>query len=694
LKRLSTYLFVLFFLLVNTGQAQKEGLNWYFGVHAGLSFHNGFPEALNDGALSTVEGCSSISSASGALQLYTDGIKVYNWKHWVMFNGANLMGSPDATQSGVIVPVPDDTTLYYVFTVSSLGVGQPHDGFRYSLVDMTMDGGYGGISQEKKNVLLAPLTTERVTSVHHKNDYGIWVIMHEWESSRFRAYLITTDSASIANPVISEVGSYHGQQDDHNRNGIGYMKVSPDGRKLAVAIMGQNIVEVFDFNDTTGYLSNPIVLPVDTMPYGVEFSAGAAFLYCSERKGDQIYQWNMLAGSTQDIIDSRVVVGVLDNPFGGALQMASDGRIYIARKSKFYLGMIKYPYLEGMDCEFHEFGVDLKGGQSKEGLPTFIQSYFNNLWIIPENECIDEEIFFTINSGINIDSLHWDFGDPASTSNEMWGDSVSHYFTAPGTYTVTATCYHLITETVITKEMKILALPDVELGSDMTICRYDTATFFAGNDFLTYIWNDDPLNFLPYYNSTIEEQITIVVTNTCGIDFDTVSLYIQELPVVDLGQDTSLMYETVIELDAGMQDEYEWQDGSINSYYIADYPGFYWVDVYDDLGCKSSDSIRIEPIPFKIYVPNVFTPNNDNLNDEFEVFTTYEVDIEFEMMIFNRWGELVYETRSINEFWDGSFNDEPCPVEVYTWVINASTFEDNIFFGGPTMITGTVSILR
>ena len=188
--------------------------------------------------------------------------------------------------------------------------------------------------------------------------------------------------------------------------------------------------------------------------------------------------------------------------------------------------------------------------------------------------------------------------------------------------------------------------------------------------------------------------MTVVVTNTCGIDFETVNLVIRELPVVDLGPDTAMMYETVIDLDAGMHDEYVWQDESGNSFYVVDFPGTYWVEVYDDLGCKSTDTIHVEPIPFKIHVPTAFSPNDDMFNDVFEIFTSYEVDIEYEMMIFDRWGEQVFETNSISEFWDGTFRGEPCPVEVYTWVINASTFEDNVFFAGPTKFCGTVTLLR
>lgn len=694
MKRLYTYLSFLLCLITVSGSAQKEGLNWYFGVNAGLKFHEGYPEPILNGALSTVEGCSSISSADGQLLFYTDGIDVYNRLHQLMVNGQNVMGSPDATQSGVIVPVPDDTTKYYIFTVSSLGVGQAQNGFRYSMVDMTQNNGYGALIANEKNTLLVPSTTERVTSVHHSNDYGVWVVMHEWESSKFRSYLITADGISLNNPVISEVGSYHGPAEDHNRDGIGYMKASADGRKLAVAIMGKNVVEVFDFNDVTGELSNPLALPVDTLPYGVEFSASAQYLYCTERKGEKVYQWNMGAGSAQEILDSRKVVGILDNPFGGAMQMASDGKIYIARKSRFYLSAINYPYLEGNDCEFKEIAIDLGGKQSKEGLPTFVQSYFNNLWIIPENECIDQEINFTINSLVNIDSVHWDFGDPASGNNETWGDTVIHLFSSPGKYTVTATSYHLLTQTIITKEVQILPLPDVELGADTTICLNDTAFFYVGSYFESYEWNGDPDEKFSYYSSSEEEQITLIVTNTCGVDYDTINLFVRELPELELGADTSIKFGSSIQLDAGLHHTYLWQDQSHQQYYSVTYPGQYWVEVKDELGCVSSDSIMIQPVLFNIHVPNAFTPNNDNLNDFFEVFTNYEVDIEYEMMVFNRWGEQVFKTNSIHEFWDGNFQGEPCPVETYTWVINASTNINELFMSGPSKLCGTVALLR
>lgn len=625
---------------------------------------------------------------------YTDGITVYNGNHQIIAD--DLKGSPDATQSGVIVPVPDDTTRFFVFTVSSLGVGQPFDGFRYTLIDSDLNGGNGAVVDDQKNVLIHASTTERVSSVHHKNEYGVWVIMHEWESDRFRAYLISASGIDLNNSVVSTTGLYHGEHDGHKRDGIGYMKVSPDGRKLAVAIMGANVVQVFDFNDSTGVVSNPITLPVDSVPYGVEFSAGAEYLYASERKGYQIYQWDMMAGDEADIIASREVVGILANPFGGALQMASDGRIYIARKSKFYLSRINYPFLKGNACGFQEFGVDLAGRQCKEGLPTFIQSYFNNLWILTENQCIDQEIEFTVNSVINIDSIQWNFGDPASGGNNVvWSDTALHFFSEPGKYTVTATLYHLVTQTVLTEEIQILPLPNVDLGDDRTICEGDTAVFQVGSNFTSYLWQQNPQFQSPVYKTSDEGAVWVEVTNVCGSDSDTTFVYVQPLPEVELGSDTVMKYETIIALDGGYgHDWVVWQDGSDTPDFIVDYPGTYWVDVYDEFACKSSDTITIEPIPFKIYVPTAFSPNGDNLNDEFFIQTTYAADFEYEMMIFNRWGELLFNSKDPEEVWDGTFEGNPCPMEVYVWIVNATAFEDNAFFSGNTLMKGTVTILR
>ena len=115
------------FILLSTGiYAQGEANNWYFGNKAGVNFNTSPPSAVNNGKLSTNEGCSSISDENGQLIFYTDGRTVWNRNHQIMananyFDGTGLLGDPSSTSSGLIVPHPTNTDLYYVFTVD-----EPH----------------------------------------------------------------------------------------------------------------------------------------------------------------------------------------------------------------------------------------------------------------------------------------------------------------------------------------------------------------------------------------------------------------------------------------------------------------------------------------------------------------------------------------------------------------------------------------
>jgi hypothetical protein len=98
------------------------------------------------------------------------------------------------------------------------------------------------------------------------------------------------------------------------------MKVSPDGSQCALAIKGINIVEIFDFDNATGKLSNPISLsfPGGSLVYGIEFSSNGSLLYISSGGTKKIYQYNLMAGSNEAIAASGIVVGETDG-WAGAL---------------------------------------------------------------------------------------------------------------------------------------------------------------------------------------------------------------------------------------------------------------------------------------------------------------------------------------------------------------------------------------
>src|SRR5204862_3072102 len=127
-----------------------------------------------DGKLNTLEGSASISDSLGKLLFYTDGITVWDKTHKIMSNGIGLWGDMDATQSALIVKQPG-RNIYYIFTVDAqAGALGGYGGITYSIVDMKMNGGLGGVSS-KNNTLLTP-TAEKVSGVVHRNGNDVWII--------------------------------------------------------------------------------------------------------------------------------------------------------------------------------------------------------------------------------------------------------------------------------------------------------------------------------------------------------------------------------------------------------------------------------------------------------------------------------------------------------------------------------------
>ena len=117
--------------------------------------------ALSNGALNTREGCAAISDKNGNLLFYTDGVTVYNKNHGVMLNGTGLKGHSSSTHSAIIVPKPANTAIYYILTADELaGV----NGLQYTEVDMSLDGGLGGVTSNKNKLLLSQ-ATEKITEI-------------------------------------------------------------------------------------------------------------------------------------------------------------------------------------------------------------------------------------------------------------------------------------------------------------------------------------------------------------------------------------------------------------------------------------------------------------------------------------------------------------------------------------------------
>jgi gliding motility-associated-like protein len=510
----------------------KEANNWYFGFKAGISFQDGYPSALLDNAMDFPFGTSSISDSAGNLLFYTNGENVYNKKHQQMPNGFGLLGDSQS-QTSLIIKKPGSYKEYYLFTVGS-AYNQPFIGLHYSIIDMNKQGGMGDVDNLIKNIPLniSDLAVEKITAVKHIDNESVWVIVRNLTQpiNEYHSYLITSNGVNhqpiktscVSNIAFSESGSNSGQ-----------MKVSPDGKLLVSAIYTlSGGPEIGQFDNESGNILNLIHFDfIYLIPWGVEFSSDSRFVYFSNKihgSPNRIFQYELsLLPDLNAFMNSAIDIGLGGN--ASDIQIGLDGKIYVARRLKDYLGVINNPSLKGIACDYDSLGVYLGGKICNTGLPQFIQTYF--LRFEYEGECAGENYTFTPNFNPVPDSIHWDFGDPGSgannTSNEL---NPAHTYLQSGIYTVTAFVRYPDgrTETA-TREVTVTALPEPYPVSDTVICKGSTVTLQAESGFDSYLWSNNQTTDFIMVSDTGSYWVEAVNTDGC-IGRDTVHVGWHPLP--------------------------------------------------------------------------------------------------------------------------------------------------------------------
>ena len=315
---------------------------------------------------------ASISDKNGSLLFYSNGCRIFNKEREVMENGSGL--NPGAAYSTgncptegntipkglIILPLPTDSTKYYVFHESiekGQGVFSIHTAkLYYSLVDMLANGGLGKVV-EKNEVVIADTLHSDMHAVRHANGEDWWLLLAKANKPIIFSVLFTKDGiAGVFEQAI-------GPQPDPWFSGGGVSAFSPDGTKYARFYKDEQL-SVFDFDRGTGLLANFQNFYADTTAgtFGsLAFSASSRYLYVNSHI--QLTQFDLQAG---DIQASRVVVGEYDGYMFfdvfpttfGLMQLAPDCKIYLSsRNGSNILHVIHSPDEPGLACNFvqHEF---------------------------------------------------------------------------------------------------------------------------------------------------------------------------------------------------------------------------------------------------------------------------------------------------------------------------------------------------
>jgi hypothetical protein len=530
---------------------------WYFGDGSGLDFN---PDPTDSTAptprplaaphtQNIPAGTNTISDQTGQVLFFTDGQSVWDLNGNLMANGGSIGGDNTASQSVLAVPVPEEQTLFYLFTTQASATGTNE--VKFSLVDIKAENPTGvGNVVSKDNFLFSPSTEQ--TAGFTAGD-TTWVMFHELGNNTFRAYPVSANG--IGQPVMSSVGSNHGFN-----SAPGTMKFSPDGTKLAVTISdgGTNRVEIFDFDPATGQLTEYARLELGSTGdvYGLEFSNDSDRIFVSYRNGGPgIEEFSISSGNNSStpacpacfgtattrealencILSTRAALTGTSGLDLGALQIGPNGAIYAAVVGSNLIGQINAGTGCSSPSSFTTNGVDPLTGNTNLGLPSFIQNSGSSIpepaLSTPATICLDpiagSSGLFDGGGEPDIDSYFWtitaedgtvilsNFGGPGDQFQTL-----DQSFTAPGKYTVDLRVDRCAEVEYFTdsEEIIVVAPPTLTLVDDVTLCAGNSVT-------LTAIDGYDPTTGIYDFQWVNAAGVVFGNVNSNSITIDQESIY-------------------------------------------------------------------------------------------------------------------------------------------------------------------------
>ena len=366
-------LFFLIFFLIKAVIvfAQGENNNWYFGSKAGVNFSTIPPQAIDNSEMDTFEGVATVSDSLGHVLFYSDGRRIWNKNNSIMINGDNLTSSGrDAYQGVVIVPFPGRLSKYLVFTTNGGAVidgSAVYDYMAYSIVDMNLNNGLGGVAELNVPLIQQNGTTqwgnsklEAITVVNAGTHY--WVLIPHLD--KLLAYKVDYNGVNTV-PVISNINYVY--------NIVTQIKVSPNNNILAITEHSASRVSLYNFDINTGKVigNNPFTI-INSLPnkiYSSEFTLSGNNLWVS------IYGFNrrLYGFNLNDLSQSPTVLEFNEFSSGalGTIQRAKDGNIYVSIDQYNYLGkIVNSEFLNS--SVFNPNEIYLNGKLSRLGLPQLV----------------------------------------------------------------------------------------------------------------------------------------------------------------------------------------------------------------------------------------------------------------------------------------------------------------------------------
>lgn len=309
---------------------------------------------------------TNIADSNGDLRLSTNGTLVANAVGDTMFNGFGLNPGPYSAQypeglpiaQGVLIlAMPEQPNVYYLLHMTidnSMDINSER--LLLTTIDMSLDGGLGGVVSKNISILDDELNLGHLTAVRHANGRDWWAFCHKLNTNMFYRFLVTPSGLSLDG--TQSIGMVRPPDS-------GQVCFSPDGSKYAYYWRDHGL-EVFQFDRCTGLFSAPtsVIYTDGDFGIGAAFSPNGRFLYITDVFN--VYQYDTEA---PDLAASMVHIAEWDSTYSpmpplatlfDIAQLAPDGKIYIGTgNSTDKLHVIHSPDSAGLACNIEQHGIDL-----------------------------------------------------------------------------------------------------------------------------------------------------------------------------------------------------------------------------------------------------------------------------------------------------------------------------------------------
>ena len=518
----------------------------------------------------------------------------------------------------------------------------------------------------------------------------VWLVLHVANSNDFHSIQIT--NKGLSNPIISSIGRPLGSW----RENLGIIAFSHDYRKLVLSV--SPFIEMFDFDINSGQISNPISINsnIDEEVFGACFSPDNTKLYVSDDKLLlTIYQYDLNLPTPSEIRQSEYpIVTGLRCPFPGTekIQIGLDQKLYVGHFRVPFLGVIENPNSTGSQVIFTPEGVDLLGSE-------LLKFGIQNLVVIAdeiETDIIAMDTTFceTNNRIMQIDSNGQD--------SHIWSTGEvtnSIVINSEGFYNITLYKDRCEIRDTIEVTFEDPFLEHIQISrnscksSGLTIRSSDSILVWSTGETTKSVNVSDPgiywAELITELGCTIMDTVIIeevqfqqmeIDTSFCegssielnakiytvpGIYSDTIQSNCDTIFVYTI-HENPITYADTIFLDLP-------EGGTVNFInFNFDTVGTYLFRTPNDQGCDSIQVIQIMAEQSlgsgqnvkTIEVSNIFSPNNDNINDTWNISLIENYKL-LSINVFDRWGSKVFHSNNGTLKWDGTYKGEDSPSGVY-----------------------------